>query len=95
MLIRTNAITSWLPFRRQPHRALARAKNARASVEIAGRRQLRMPPGLRLFTPGPFGGLGFQGLPTLDETHPEGLVAGISRCSSKTAALVGTPPEFI
>jgi hypothetical protein len=54
-----------------------------------------MPSGLRLFAPGPFSGLGFQGLPALDKTQPEGPVAGIARCSSKAAAFIGTPPEFI
>jgi hypothetical protein len=67
----------------------------RASVEIAGRRQLRMPSRLGLLSSRPFSGLGFQCFPSLNETHPEGPVAGIARCGSKSAALVGTPPEFI
>jgi hypothetical protein len=70
-----------------------REKLARASV--AGRRQLRMPPGLRLFAPGPFSGLGFQCLPALSKTQPESPVAGIARCSGKAAAFIATPPEFI
>jgi hypothetical protein len=68
---------------------------ARASVEIACRRQLSVPSGLGLFSPRPFSGLAFQGLPALDQPHPECPVAGISRCSSKAAAFIGTPPEFI
>jgi hypothetical protein len=65
---------------------------SRASV---GRRQLRMPSGLRLFAPGPFSRLGFQGLPAIGESQPEGPVARIARRSGKAAAFIGTPPEFI
>jgi hypothetical protein len=70
-----------------------REKLARRSV--GGRRQLGMPSGLRLFAPGPFSGLGFQSLPALNETQPEGPVAGIACCSGEAAAFIGTPPEFI
>jgi hypothetical protein len=54
-----------------------------------------MPSGPRLFSPGPFGGLRFQGLPPLGETRPERLVSRIARCRSKTAAFIGTTPELI
>jgi len=54
-----------------------------------------MPSGLGLFSPWPFSSLGFQRLPSVGETRPEGPVTGIPRCSGKTAAFVGTSPEFI
>jgi hypothetical protein len=54
-----------------------------------------MPSRLGLFSPGPFSGLGFQRFPSLNETHPEGPVAGIACCGGKSAAFIGTSPEFI
>jgi hypothetical protein len=54
-----------------------------------------MPPGLRLFPPGPFGSLRLQGLPALRKTRPERSVSGVARCRSKTAAFIGTTPELI
>jgi hypothetical protein len=68
----------------------------RASVEVTGRGELGVPPGgLRLFAPGPSGGLGFQGLPPVGQTCPECPVCGIARCSGKAAAFFGTPPKFV
>jgi hypothetical protein len=54
-----------------------------------------MPSRLRLLALGPFSGLGFQCLPALNETQPEGPVGGVARRSGKAAAFIGTPPEFI
>jgi hypothetical protein len=66
---------------------------ARASVQVA--RQLRVAAGrLGLWPPRPLGGLGFQDLPPLGETHPECPVTGIACCRSKAAAFFSTPPEF-
>jgi hypothetical protein len=68
---------------------------SRASIEIACRRQLRVPSGLgRLLRAGPLGGGGFQRLPSLDQTHPECPVVGIACRSGKAAAFIGSSPEF-
>jgi hypothetical protein len=68
---------------------------SRASIEIACRRQLGMPSGLGgLLRPGPLGSRGFQRLPAVDQTHPECLVLGIPRRSSKAAAFIGSSSEF-
>jgi hypothetical protein len=68
---------------------------ARRSIEIACCRQFWMPPGLRPLWPWPFGSLGFQCLPALDQAHPKGLVVGIACRSSETAAFIGSSPELI
>jgi hypothetical protein len=66
---------------------------ARASIEIA--RQLRVTPGrLGLCPPRPLGGLAFQDLPSLRQTHPECPITGIACCRSKAVAFFSTPSEF-
>jgi hypothetical protein len=75
---------------------LAPAPARGASVVVAGRRQLWVPAGgLRLFAPGPFGGLCFQCLPAIGQVRPERPVCGSARGGSKAAAFFGTPPEFV
>jgi hypothetical protein len=39
------------------------------------------------------GRLNLQRLPTLDQSQPKCLVAGVARSGSEVAAFIGTPPK--